>query len=65
MVIVFEEPLLKLANMNFLGRKSNQKVNSEFLRRDALLIFSKEFLKNSTHKKLIREGVKKLGKFRN
>ena len=51
-VIVFEEPLLKLANMNFLERKSNIKVNSKFSRRDALLIFSMEFVKNSNYKKM-------------
>ena len=29
-VIVFEEPLLKLANMNFLGGKSNKKLFLNF-----------------------------------
>ena len=64
MVIVFEEPLLKLANMNFLERKFSKKVNPRFLRYDAVFIFSMEFVKNTLHKRLIREGVNKLGKFR-
>ena len=51
-VIVFEEPLLKLANMNFLERKSNQKVNSKFLKRDVLLIFSMEFVKKQYSQKM-------------
>ena len=50
-VIVFEEPLLKLANMNFLERKFSKKVNSRFLRYDAVFIFSMEFVKNSLHKR--------------